>query len=138
MSNSARLGTWLGLVAVLALSVVTALPAQAQRDDNPVPRKKNQDNPTWNDPTVSGIVTSTFWAEGKDAKSKTATIVVWSDDANLAGGIYPHTPTVRAAIVNGTACVGRYVVATGDRLDSNQLSAQGIVVPNLDMECTAT
>ena len=83
-------------------------------------------------------MTKTFWAESADPKKKTATIVVWSNDSDIAVNVFGDNPIVREAIVNGTACVGRYVVVTGDRIEADMLSAQGIVVPNLDMPCTYT
>ena len=123
----------LAMVAAFSLTPVYAKPGEPDRE-----KPKSEDPPEWSDPTVRGIVTETFWADGKDPKSKTATIVIWSNDIDMPVSVYGDNPNVREAIVNGTACVGRYVVATGERIDTNALSAQGIEVPNLDMPCTAT
>jgi hypothetical protein len=119
----------LGLLSALALFTAFSLtPAYAAKGD---PQE-------WSDPTVSGFVTSTFWADSADPKNKTATIVVWSNDSDLAVNVFGDNPVVRESILNGTACVGRYVVVTGDRIEADMLSGQGIVVPNLDTPCTAT
>jgi hypothetical protein len=126
------------LVATFSMLLVAGGVEAKPDDPNWGNRRKSDDNPSWSDPTVRGIVQQTFWADGKDPKSKTATIVIWSAEADLSVTIYGDNPIVRAAILDGTACVGRYIEATGVRLDANALSAQGIVVPNLDMECTAT
>jgi hypothetical protein len=139
MLKTRRLLGAFGLLSDLTLIVAfTLTPVYANPNGPKNEKPKSEDPPEWSDPTVSGIVTQTFWAEGKDPKNKTATIVVWSNDIDMAVSVYGDNPIVREAIVNGTACVGRYVVATGDRIDTNALSAQGIEVPNLDMPCTAT
>ena len=129
MLKTARPLAAFGLLSALALfTVFTLAPAYAAKCD---PKE-------WCEPTVSGIVTKTFWAESSDPKNKTATIVVWSNESDLAVNVFGDNPIVREAIVNGTACVGRYVVVSGDRFEADMLSAQGIVVHNLDTPCTAT
>lgn len=128
MLKTSRLLAALGLLSALALiTAFTLSPAYAAKCD---PKE-------WCEPTVSGIVTKTFWAESADPKIKTATIVVWSNESDIPVNVFGDNPIVREAIVNGTACVGRYVVVSGDRLEADMLSAQGIEVPNLDMPCTA-
>ena len=129
MLKTSRVLAALGLLSALTLFTgFSRTPAYAAKGD---PQE-------WSDPTVSGIVTGTFWADSADPKIKTATIVVWSNESDLAVNVFGDNPTVREAILNGTACVGRYVVVTGERFEAEMLSAQGIVVPNLDMPCTAT
>ena len=127
--KTARLLAAIGLLSALALfTAFTLSPAYAEKCE---PKE-------WCEPTVSGIVTHTFWADSSDPKNKTATIVVWSSDSDIPVNVFGDNPIVREAIVNGTACVGRYVVATGDRVEHDMLSGQGIVVHNLDTPCTAT
>ena len=129
MLKTARLLAAVGLLSALALfAAFTLAPAYAAKCDPP----------EWCEPTVSGIVTHTFWAESANPKIKTATIVVWSNESDIAVNVFGDNPSVREAIVNGTACVGRYVVASGDRFEPDMLSGQGIVVHNLDTPCTAT
>jgi hypothetical protein len=123
---------------MLALvGAVTFTPAQAQPDDHK-DKTKAKDPVEWSFPTVQGIVQNAYWADGLTKGSHTPTLQVWSDDSNMLVTIYGDTSDVREVIANGTACVGRFVVASGIRIDEAQLSAQGIEVPNLDMECSAS
>jgi hypothetical protein len=94
--------------------------------------------PEWSEPVVRGDIIGTHWAEGKDPKQKTATIVIWSKESNLAVNVYGDDPRVREVIVNGTACVGRYAIVGGDRQEETVMIGQSIEVQNLNLPCTAT
>jgi hypothetical protein len=133
----ARLGTLLLLALASLLAVSTAL-ATDKEDSGERKKKGNDEPPAWSDPRVAGKVTNTFWAEGKDAKNKTATIVIWHDDGDIPVTIYGDDPSVRQAIVDGTACVGRYVVVIGDRIDEYQIVGRSIEVPDQSQPCEWT
>jgi hypothetical protein len=129
-----------GLGAAAALVMATSLtftPVHARPEDKDE-KTKAQTNPAWGDPTISGHVINTFWIESKTPGQKTAVIVVWHDDGDLAVTVYADDPIVRDAIINRTACVGRYVIVTGDRIDEDELVGRGIQVPDIGTECTAT
>jgi hypothetical protein len=120
----------LALGGALSLATVEARPEPKNE------KAKAGDPAAWSDPLVQGIVMDTFWVEGKNPKQQTAVIQVWSNESDLAVIVYGDNPAAREAIVSGTACVGRFVIAVGDRIDEDELSADGIEVPNLDMACT--
>ncbi|MCC7105035.1 MAG: hypothetical protein IT307_07815 [Chloroflexi bacterium] len=128
-------GVALALAGTLVFNLAPALADGNQSQDRQ--KNKPKDNEILWDPVVQGQVVQVFWAEGK-GKDKTATLVVDSKEANQWVYVYGDNPGVREAIVSGRACVGRFVVATGDRLEETALSAQGIEVYNLDTPCTAT
>ena len=92
----------------------------------------------WKEPVVRGEIIATHWSEGKDPKQKTATIVIWSKESDLPVNVYGDDPRVREAIVNGTACVGRYAIVGGDRHDENDMVGRSIEVQNLNLACRAT
>src|SRR6266568_5008795 len=76
------------------------------KPNEPDPEKtKAKDNPAWKDSTINGIVQATSWVPAKQAGQWTATIVVWSNESDLAISVFGDDPTVRDAIANGTACV---------------------------------
>lgn len=140
MKRTWMIGRLASLSALVLVGSVLATPAMADKD-NEQDRQKNRpkDEPSaWSDPVVAGIVSQVFWAEGKDPGTRTATLIVWSADSDLNVTIYGDDPSVRKALVDGVACVGRYVVIGGDRLDAETMIGRSVEVPNLDMACTST
>jgi hypothetical protein len=131
----ARLGTLLVLALASLATVSTALAGEDQAQDRRKNRPRTDEPAAWSDPRVAGTVTNTFWAEGKDPGTKTATLVVWHADGDIAVTIYGDDPAVRQAIVDGTACVGRYVVVVGDRIDEDELVGRSIEVPDQSVAC---
>lgn len=128
------------LTAVALVSNVAVSPVEAGKD-NPgqdKPRNRPKGDDVYTDPVVSGMVTGVAWSESKNPNQKTATLFVWSNDADQSVSVYGSDPTVRDAIVSGLACVGRYVIAVGDRIDANALEARSIQVPDLSQTCTQT
>ncbi len=123
----------LAVVAMMSFAIVEAKPADPKDE-----KSKEGEPEAWSDPRVQGIIDKVYWADGKDPKTKTATMTLYSAESDQEITIYGDNPNVREAIVNGTACVGRFAVVTGDRIDPSTMVGQGIEVPNLDMECTAT
>jgi len=124
------------LATLIALATVTTSPVVATRRDGEK-QKAQPDNQAWKDSKVDGVVLSTYWAEAKQKGQWTAVIVVWSNASDIAVTVYGDDPVVRSAIVDGSACVGRYVVVAGDRLEATDLVGRGIQVPSTDTECTA-
>jgi hypothetical protein len=126
-----------GLVATALVSGLTIAPVAAK----PEPKDEHarqQANPALTDSTVQGVVARAFWADGKVPGQMTPTIVVWSTESDTWVTIYGDSQSVRDMIVGGVACVGRFVIATGDRINDEALSAQGVTVPDQNGECAAT
>jgi hypothetical protein len=123
-------------LSILAIGAATVY-ADPKAEDRK-PKKPNQNRPEWNEPTVMGIVMDTYWAPGLKPGTQTATIVIWSNESDLAVTIWGDGPEVREAIVNGTACVGRYVVVGGNRLDENSLVGLAIHFADTAKQCERT
>ena len=141
MKRSWMVGRIASLAALLLAGSIYALPVSAENGDNVEDRQKNRpkNEPAgWSDPIVNGIVMQALWVESGDPNWMTAALIVWHTDSDMAVTIYGDDPSVRQAIVDGVACVGRYVVIGGDRLDAETMIGRSIQVPNLDMECTST
>lgn len=125
----------LGALAMLALaSAVSFTPVEA-RPEPKAEREKAKDPAAWSEPVVSGNITDTYWTDGLTKGSRTAVIVIWSAESDLGVTIYGDDPSVRNAIVAGEACVGRYVVVSGDRLDEGHMVGRGIEQPDLGKDC---
>ena len=116
--------TVLAALSAFALGAATVFADPKAEDKKP--KKPNQNNPAWNEPIVMGIVMDTYWAPGLKPGTQTATIVIWSNESDLAVTVWGDGPPLREAILNGTVCVGRYAVVGGNRLD--EVSMQGLAV----------
>lgn len=130
------LATLLVSLAVLfAVAGPLAAPSLARPREPEDERPKPSDPPAWKEPVIQGEIIGTHWSEGRDPNQKTATIVVWSVESDLAVNVYGDDPRVREVIVNGTACVGRYAIVGGDREDEYSLIGRSIEVQRLEAPC---
>lgn len=123
------------LVTLLLVAGPLAAPGLAKPREPDDERPKPSDPPAWKEPLVRGEIIGTHWSESKDPNQKTATIVIWSVESDLPVNVYGDDPRVREAIVNGTACVGRYAIVGGDREDEYSLIGRSIEVQRLDLPC---
>ena len=137
---SGALGT---LAALLVAGALTWSPAAA-RPEGETPQTKDKDKPKTQEDlanealTVQGVVLDAFWVPAKKAGQWTASIKIWSDEADREITVYGDDISVRDAIVSGTVCVGRNAIAYGDRDDRDVLIGRTITVPYPDQPCTAT
>jgi hypothetical protein len=130
-----------GFAALFMAGSVLVSTAVADKDpaqDRQRNRPRTDVPPAWSEPVVMGVVNQVMWVESKTPGQQTAAMIVWSSDSDLNVTIYGDDPSVRQALIDGLACVGRYVVVGGDRLDESTMVGRSIEVPNLDMPCTAT
>ena len=130
----------LATLAAFALASGPLVEPAAAKPKEPEDERGNQppEPAAWKEPVVRGEIIATRWSEGKDPKQQTATIVIWSKESDLGVNVYGDDPRVRDAILNGTACVGRYAIVGGDRSDEYSLIGRSIEVQNLDLPCRAT
>ena len=134
----------LGSLAVLLVAgALTWSPALARKEgETPEPKDKDkpktQEDLANQDLTVQGAVLDAFWVPAKKAGQWTATVKIWSVEADRAVTVYGDDQSVRDAIVSGTVCVGRDAIAYGDRDDRDVLIGRTITVPYPDQPCTAT
>lgn len=125
-----------GAVALLGLTVtsfsvdtVQAKPQEPQRE-----RPKSEDPPEWSEPVVQGTIDKMWWAESKVKGQWTPTFSLFSNESNLEVTVYVDEPTAQQLTAN-RACVGRFVVATGNRIDEQNMSALGIELPGATDGC---
>jgi hypothetical protein len=134
-----RFATLLLSASVVANSLVT--PVARADGDNEVDKQKNRPapaNPADVDPQVQGRITKVYWADGATPGQKTATATIFSNDSNVAIQIYADNPSAREMLVSGQACTGRFIVAVGERIEVEQLSALSIKVLDPETPCTET
>lgn len=122
----ARLGTvaMLGLTAALSFGTVQAKPQEPPRE-----KPKEKDPPEWSDPMVQGTIDKVWWAESKVKGQWTPSMSLFSNDSNVEVTVYVDNPDAQT-VAKAQACIGRFIVATGDRIDAENLSALGLQVPN--------
>ena len=113
---------WLGLGLVFMPAYG---PTARADDDNTESTPDDADDPEDLDSTIDGLVYRIRTFEGAQ--------VVTVYDRNVGQGglgvdVYVRDPKLVALITSNTLCVGRYIVAQGDRTGRNTLDAQGITV----------
>ena len=124
--------------AALAVgAVLFSETALAKPDNSDVREKaKSKDPVEWSYPSVQGTVDKMFWAPGKQKNSWTPSFSFYSNESNLEVTVFVDTLDGQALMTDGSVCVGRFVVATGNRIDENDLSAEGLQVLNPDADCS--
>jgi hypothetical protein len=120
-------------VATLQVRPVEARPG-GPKDEKP----KSEDPPEWSDPFVQGTVDKLYWADGKVKGTWTPTLQYFSNESNMEVTVYVDEPGAQGLVRDGSVCVGRFVVATGFRIDERTLSAQGLQILNPDAPCSST
>ena len=131
---TARLGAVAMLVVAGSLAVATVEAKPERKNDERPP--KDLDRPEWSDPMVQGVITKVWWADGYTKGEWIPSAELFSVESDNMVTVYGNSLQVQDLFKNGTACVGRFIVATGNRIDQWNLSARGMEVPNLDMACT--
>lgn len=127
----ARLGTvaMLGLTAALSVGIVQAKPQEPQRE-----RPKSEDPVEWSEPVVQGTIDKMWWAESKIKGQWTPAFSFFSNESNLEVTVYVDNPDAQQ-VATSVACVGRFAVATGNRIDQENMSALGLEVPGATTGC---
>src|SRR5918912_979157 len=100
----------LGVVAMFGLmTAFSASTALAQKDNSDVKEKKKN---TW-----------------------TPSFDFFSVESNLEMSIYVDDSGAQLLMTDGSVCPGKFVVATGNRIDETALSALGLQIPDHPNQC---
>ena len=129
-----------GVVAMFGLmTAFSASTALAQKDNSDVKEKKKNTNlPEWDYPQVQGIVDRVYWAPGTKKNTWTPSFDFFSVESNLEMSIYVDDAGAQMLMKDGSVCVGKFVVATGNRIDETALSALGLQIPDQPNQCGDT
>jgi hypothetical protein len=118
------------LVLSILVAPVIADPITASHN----PRHPEDDRPKpgeeefWMDAQIDGLLYHIRQIDGKTV------LVILDTDVKEGVDAYIINPDLLPLIQNGTACVGRYVIATGVRTSAYTLDAQGLTV-DTSKEC---
>lgn len=122
MSRLMRLISVAGLGFALFIAPLAAQPSWASHTNDEEEGPPLQEGEQWRDAQVDGVVYHIRQIEGKTVLTVLDTEVRDSID------VYLVNPGLNVLVQNGTACVGRYVVAAGVRTSPYTLDAQGLTV----------
>jgi hypothetical protein len=102
----------------MLVSPLIVAPEEEKDEEQPA----RQEGEQWRDAQVDGLVYKIQQIEGKSV------LTVYDTEVLDSIQVYIANPALQPLIQNGTACVGRYVVATGVRTGPYTLDAQGLMV----------